>query len=354
MSHQTLEQSLLELLKIDSVVNDEEEISGYLARLLDPLPGFNTVKTGLSHIWYTEPDPNKKTIAFYGHMDTVTNQQDRSPYQTDERIYGCGASDMKGGLAVMIELMHQYSKTLSCEYNLTFVFYDKEEGPYDLNGLGPVLEENPFLRQCDLAFVLEPTNNVIQMGCVGGLHAKVQFLGKSAHSARPWEGENAIHKAGTFLTRLQNLERKEVSFHGLNYYEVINATLAIAGNSRNSIPACFELNVNYRFAPGKSVETAKKELLELIGKDAEVTIVDECPSADVVVGNSILDRFSEKYQLECEPKQAWTDIARLGLYDIPAVNCGPGDPAQAHQKNEWIDIQSLRQGLRYYSDFLFS
>ncbi|PCI23653.1 MAG: succinyl-diaminopimelate desuccinylase [SAR324 cluster bacterium] len=353
MTLNSVEQTLINLLEIDSVTAQEQAISNFVALKLDDLSGFQRLKTGLCHLYRTPHDPQKQSIAFYGHLDTVNNQQDKAPYYTDDFIFGCGASDMKGGLAIMMELMRYYSKQPVCKYNLIFVFYDQEEGPYNDNGLGPVLEEHSFLRNSDLAFILEPTNNVIQVGCLGALHAEVNFPGASAHSARPWEGENAIHKAGTLLTKLGNLARKEVDFQGLKYYEVLSATLAQGGISRNSIPASFTLNLNYRFAPGKSIAQGKEDVLKIVDSQAEVTFIDECPSADVVVGNPILDAFQKRFDLVSEPKQAWTDIARLSLYKIPAVNCGPGDPSQAHQKNEWIPRAGLLQGLQFYKEFLF-
>ena len=76
------------------------------------------------------------------------------------------------------------------------VFYDREEGPYAENGLAPLLAGGHFPKIA-LGVCLEPTGNRVEMGCVGSLHATVRFPGQAAHSARPWEGKNAILQAGS-------------------------------------------------------------------------------------------------------------------------------------------------------------
>lgn len=353
MSLSPVENTLLDLLRIDSVITNEREISDYISRCLNKLNTFQKISTGLCQIYHTPKDPQKLTLAFYGHMDTVKNQQDKPPYETKDKIFGCGSSDMKGGLAVMIELLKFAARGLNCPYNLIFVFYDQEEGAYESNGLGPLLREQELLKDCALAFVLEPTDNVIQIGCLGGLHANLVFEGRSAHSARPWEGENAIHKAGELILKLKSFSPHKVTFKGLDYFEVMSATQANTNNSRNSIPGSFTLNLNYRFAPGKGIDEAKQDVRQFVGETCVLDFVDECPSARVPENNAVLEKFKSLHKLKYEPKQAWTDIARLGLFDIPAVNCGPGTPARAHQKNEWISRQKLRQGLEYYRSFLF-
>ena len=345
-------QTLLSLLQFPSETGNEAAIMQYVQKECDSLTVLEKIRIGNSLIYFGPCEREKPTLILYGHLDTVTNQQEKEPCIEGDKIYGCGASDMKGGLAVMLEIMKELKAVEAPPFNLGFVFYDKEEGPYEENGLGPVLNEVSRLRDCDLAIILEPTQNHIQMGCLGSLHAQVTYRGKSAHSARPWEGDNALHQGGELLTRLASLAPKEVDFEGLKFFEVINATVAKAGTTRNSIPGKFELNLNYRFAPGKTIEQAKKELYELVEQRAEVVFTDECPSGPTVLDNPVLTQFQNSYNLTIEAKQAWTDIARLGIYHIPAINFGPGESSQAHQKNEWISSTTLLENYRILHSFL--
>ena len=87
-------------------------------------------------------------------------------------------------------------------FNVAFIFYDKEEGAAAENGLEDVLDAVPWLADSGLAFVLEPTDLQLELGCQGAMNATLTFSGKSAHSARPWLGENAVTKAGQWLAEM--------------------------------------------------------------------------------------------------------------------------------------------------------
>jgi succinyl-diaminopimelate desuccinylase len=165
--------------------------------------------------------------------------------------------------------------------------------------------------------------------------------GRRAHSARPWQGENAIYAALPLLTRLAAFSRREVVVQGLPFYEVLVATMAQTDNSRNVVPDRFTLNLNYRFAPGKELATARAELLAFIGPDYSVEILDEAPAGSVRLSHPLLQSWLQQTGLPVEAKQAWTDVARLTALGLCAINFGPGDTAQAHQANESVAISAL-------------
>lgn len=348
----SLSSITLEYLKIPSVITQEKEFCDHLERRFRlRAPHLSCERLNHNLILWSSHKPHLPTLGFFGHIDTVASQEDHLPHESADFLHGCGASDMKGGLAIMTQLLEDSSLLESSPFNFVFVFYEQEEGPYEKNGLQPVLEKYDWMKKIDLAFAMEPTNNAIQNGCVGGLHAKLTFTGKRAHSARPWEGENAIHKAGTLLTELEHRSRNPVLFEGLTFYEVLSATLAQGGNVRNAVPENFWLNLNYRFAPGKSIEQAKEDVLAFVANRAEVIFVDENPSGPCYTNNLLLQQFLKITQVPQEAKQAWTDVARLALFGIPAVNFGPGDTAQAHQKNEIIPKANLEKSYELMTKF---
>jgi len=347
---QNLVNYLIDLINIPSVIGDEKDIADYIENFTKNL-NYNYIRHNNSLVVYQELEPTKKTLCLLGHLDTVPGENEFTGQVIDGKVYGLGASDMKSGLAVMMGLMEEY-KYKNSRFNLIYVFYEKEEGPYKENGLEPLLNEYDIIQKSDLVFALEPTNNTVQVGCLGTLHASIIFEGKRAHSARPWQGENAIHKAADFLKRLANYGIHEYEFHGMKYLEVMNATMVEFSGGRNIIPDRFVINVNYRFAPGKTIGQAKEDILKLVNGEAKVEFTDLCPSGNVCLYNPILTEFINRFRIPVESKQAWTDVARLSLYGIDAVNFGPGDPSQAHQRNEYVPIENIEKNFKIFGEFL--
>lgn len=289
-----------------------------------------------------EPRPasGRPRVALVGHTDTVPPANRQHLGVRGEFLYGCGASDMKAGVAVMMQALEQWERF---GYDLVGLFYDREEGPYADNGLDPLLDG---MGEVDFAVVFEPTNNEIHAGCVGSLQARVHFQGQRAHSARPWQGQNAIYLATPLLERLQRLERNSVVSQGLEFFEVTSATQAQSQGPTNAVPEVFTLNLNARFAPGKSPERAIQELEALVDGEGRLEVYDVAPSGAVRLENARLQSWIHQNQLQVMPKQAWTDVARLDARGIPAFNFGPGDPAQAHQAEEHVSLSSIEQNYR--------
>jgi succinyl-diaminopimelate desuccinylase len=338
-----LAEHTLTLLKIPSVTGNEAAITKHLERWAVELPGLghdDVVRYGNALV-VGNPDELRPCVALVGHTDTVpAHDGDMGGERQGDRIRGLGASDMKGSLAVM-QVLAESLDLVNLPFSLVLVFYDREEGPYKDNGLQPLLERCESLREIDLALAMEPTDNTLQLGCVGSLHARVVFHGKAAHSARPWQGENAVHKAGPFLTSLSNRPSREVNVHGLVFREAIGVTLAQGGRARNVVPERFELNVNYRFAPTEGADAAAIEEIRRLAKGAEVEVTDVSPAGPIPENNPIYEHLRRLSQLPVEPKQAWTDVARLATFGIDAINFGPGMGAQAHQKGEWISLEAM-------------
>ena len=341
-----LAQACVELVRIPSVTGNEAAIADHLERWalsLTQVSREDVIRHGNALIVGT-PD-TRPCVALVGHTDTVP-PPDKGAIEASrdgDRIVGLGASDMKGSIAVMQALFEQLDLT-KLPFDLMLILYDREEGAYSDNGLQPLLDRYEMLRDIDLAIAMEPTDNSLQLGCMGGVHARITFRGRAAHSGRPWQGENAIHKAGPFLTELRDRPFKEVDVEGLTFREAVSITLASGGRARNVIPDRFDLNLNFRFAPvgdpDQAVENVVSEIRRMAG-DAEVEIVDVAPPGPVPVDNPIVEHLQGLANLDVQPKQAWTDVARLAAHGVDAVNFGPGFGAQAHQAGEWISLDAM-------------
>jgi succinyl-diaminopimelate desuccinylase len=282
-------------------------------------------------------------IALVGHLDTVRTENGPARIEGD-RLFGSGAADMKSGLAVMLVLAETLRlSALGCQ--LTLVFYAREEGPFVENELGPVLAQDPELAGVDLAVCMEPSDNKLHLGCVGSIHATVTFRGRTAHSARPWEGDNAVTQAGAFLAELRALQPRESLIEGLTYRTVTTVTQARdGGRGRNVVPDLFVLNLNRRFAPDIALEDARQDLVSLIAGRADIEFTDLSPAARPSAEHPLVRSLVAAGVRGVEPKQAWTDVARFAALGVAAVNFGPGENAQAHQKNESTSLALLHEG----------
>jgi succinyl-diaminopimelate desuccinylase len=113
------------------------------------------------------------------------------------------------------------------------------------------------------------------------------------------------------------------------------------GNSKNVVPERLMINVNLRFAPGRTAGDAERDLRELVRDDADVEVIDHAPAGAVYLGHPLIEPWRAREEIPIACKQAWTDVARFTERGIPAVNFGPGETAQAHQAGEWCSIDSL-------------
>lgn len=337
----SLAERALELIRLPSVIGNERAIADHVEAWAKGRFGASGVLRVSHSLAVGRRDDPRPALTLVGHLDTVPENPDGTePRIVGDRLIGLGASDMKGSLAVMMALADALPLE-ALPFNLRLVFYEREEGPYLESGLGPLFDAAPELTQAAFTIAMEPTDGAVQVGCVGSLHARLTFEGQAAHSARPWQGKNAIHAAGPLLLELGARGRREVVSGGHTFFEVMSATLAKGGRARNVVPDHFELNLNYRFAPGKSVEAAQADVLALAAGRCTVAFTDLAPSGRVCADNPHLARLVELSGRPAEAKQAWTDVARLSAWGLDAVNYGPGETAQAHQRGESAPIAAL-------------
>lgn len=290
----------------------------------------------------------KPLVLLAGHLDTVPAQGNFPGSIDAERVHGVGSTDMKAGIAVMIELALNMPPDATVD--LGFVFFGREELPFGEMALTPLLERTPALGSADLAIVLEPTNNQLHAGCLGNINATWTFSGKSGHSARPWLADNAITRAAAGIGALAAIAPIEHEFGDLAYKEVISVVGVEGGIARNVIPSTATAQVNMRYAPGTPAAEAEQRLHALCDPHGELDIFANAPSGPVATGE-LVDRLVVAGDLKTLPKQAWTPVAEFGLIGVPAVNFGPGDPALAHMRDESIPVAALDRCLEVLTRF---
>ena len=346
-----LRDTLLALTRIPSPIGEEAELCDHVEdRLTASLGGEAITRFHDSLIVHAAPRPGAPRIALVGHLDTVRTQHDGLPRVEGNRLYGAGAADMKSGLAIMIELVERLDLgALPCD--LTLIFYEREEGPFEENRLGPILDTHPDLHELDLAVCLEPSDNQMQLGAMGSIHATLTFQGRTAHSARPWQGDNAMYKAAAFIQELQSRKPHDVELDGYVFREVMTPTVIQGGRARNVVPGEVELNVNYRFAPGRTPEEAFGELRELAGDHCKIQATDLSPAGRPHASNPYVQHLATCGVNGVRSKQAWTDVARFDSIGVAGVNLGPGTAAQAHQPNEYTELDLVVDGYAIFERF---
>jgi succinyl-diaminopimelate desuccinylase len=266
-------------------------------------------------------------VVLAGHLDTVPAQGNLPGRVADGAVHGVGASDMKGGVAVMVELARDGVPG-------RYLFFTREEVPVTESPL-PALFATDRLAGVELAVVLEPTDCILHAGCLGNLQARVDFHGESAHSARPWTGRNAIHELVRGLQGLAELEPYDVELDGLVYREVVSAVRVDGGIASNVIPALAGVELNYRFMR----DDAEARLRELV-PHGDLTVLSNSPSARPALANPRIERLRELVP-EIAPKQAWTPVAQFAEQGIDAINYGPGLTRYAHRVDEQIPVENL-------------
>ncbi len=347
-----------DLCNIESVSGNEHALADAIETALIGARHLTVLRDGdaivaRTHLGRTRDNqPHRVLIA--GHIDTVPVNNNlpvrRETRDGHEVLVGRGTVDMKSGVAVQLKLAVELAEP---NVDITWVFYDHEEVAADLNGLGRLARNHPEIFDAEFGILCEPTSGLVEGGCNGTIHVDVRTTGIRAHSARAWKGDNAIHKLGSVLSKLSEYKSETVSVDGLDYRESLSAVGMIGGVAGNVIPDEAKLSVNYRFAPSKSVDDARK-FLEDFFADFEVTVTDSSagarPGLDALAAQTFLAAVGTKPA----PKYGWTDVARLSSMGIPAVNFGPGDPSLAHADDEHVMVDQIFECERALRDWLTS
>ncbi|MDZ4825636.1 MAG: succinyl-diaminopimelate desuccinylase [Actinomycetota bacterium] len=278
-------------------------------------------------------------VVLGGHLDTVPGNGNATPRRAGNVLHGLGSADMKGGLAVMLTLAARASAAPP-ERDVTFVFYEGEEVADEHNGLRHLFEVRPELVAGDVAVLLEPTGGRLEAGCQGTLHVRAVFNGQRAHSARPWMGVNAIHRAASLLERLSHLETTDVDVDGLTFRESLQVVRIEGGIANNVVPDRCEVVVNRRYAPSRPLDVAVQELAELCAGADELEVINASPAAPPMLADPLVAELAGRVGA-VRPKFGWTDVARFAAHGIPACNFGPGDPELAHTAGERVEAPDL-------------
>jgi len=347
---ETLADLLQTLVDIPSETGQEAAISAFVHDRLQARGTGTCLRAGHSVVW-RGPSRGRPLVVLAGHLDTVPANGNATARREDGKLFGLGATDMKGGDAVMLALVEALDPA-ALRFDLAAVFYEAEEGPLERNGLTRLLREMAWLREARLAVLLEPTDLRVELGCNGAMNAEVRVTGTSAHSARPWLGVNAIARAAPWLAEITQFPVTPVMLHGCEFRETLQVTTLQAGRAKNVVPDALVANLNYRFPPDRTLEDAERRLRALVPEAFEFRVVDRAAPGLACGDRPEVREFIDRFGLEVAGKQGWTDVAQFTAAGVPAFNFGPGIPELAHQVAEYCPIDNLEPAFTWLSAFL--
>ena len=337
------------LVAVPSVSLDEDALAGAVETRLRGIPGLDVERVGLNVVVRTHLGRERRVV-MAGHLDTVPANGNAVPRIDGDVLHGLGAADMKSGVAVLLRLAEEVAA--NARFDCTFVFYEAEEIADEHNGLRKLFTQRPDLVAGDFAVLLEPTDLWLEAGCQGSIRLEATFHGQRAHTARPWQGDNAVYRAAPVLSRLAGYQPEEMEVDGLLFRQALSVVDVRAGVAGNVVPDRCTVVVNRRYAPALSLEEAEAEVRALLEGADEIALTSVSPAAHPNLGHPLVAEFAGLLDLPVRCKLGWTDVARFSAHGVPAVNFGPGDPEVSHTAGEHVTRAAVEGCYRALAAFL--
>jgi len=340
-------QSTADLVAIASVSLQEKALADHVEGELRRVGGLSVVRVGDNVIARTDHGLAQRVV-LAGHLDTVPPNGNDRPRLEADTLYGLGSADMKGGLAVMIELARRIG-AVTPAVDVTLAFYVGEEVAREHNGLLQIEAHDRDLLRGDAAVLGEPTGSRIEGGCQGSMKVEVVLRGARAHTARPWMGVNAIHRLAPLLDAAATFsaDPRMPVIDGCTYREALQAVSVGGGVAGNVVPDEVTVVLNHRFAPDRDARGAEVALRALLAPCIDesagdtVEVLEAQAGAPPGLSHPILSKLLDATGQPPRAKLGWTDVAFFAERGVPAVNFGPGDPELAHTAGERVTRAEL-------------
>lgn len=308
---------------------------------------------------------SRPPLVLSGHLDTVPLGEKawtRDPFSGEiegDRLYGRGSSDMKGGVASMTLAAIEATAESSPEGGIRLIFSAGEE--MGCQGALNLVKRFKKLGKASAVIVGEPTANMPAIGHKGALYLKASTKGKTAHSSMPELGENAIYKAARYISKIEAF-RFKAEKDPLLGFPSINVGMVDGGMNINSVPDHAEFTIDVRSTSRVEHLDVLEQLHRELGEELKLeTLVDLGP-----VSTGERDPF---VQLVFEICKAYSDdagwprslpyltdgsVLQAFYGGVPTIILGPGEPALAHQTDEFCSIEKLEQSVAIYKNIILN
>ena len=305
----------------------------------------------------------KPPICFTGHIDTVplgAMPWSMDPFAADiadGKLYGRGSSDMKSGVAAFVAAATRMAPRLQGTPGVVLVITAGEEtgceGAFHLAGLGTVLGE------AGAVVVAEPTANQPYLGHKGALWLKARTRGVTAHGSMPDKGVNAVYKAARAIGLLEDFDFN-VERHVQLGKPTVNVGTVHGGLNINSVPDLAEIGIDIRTVPGQRHASVAAEMASYLGNEVDLSAIVDVEG----VWTDPADPWMREIfaivtpvlgeSVEARGASYFTDAAALtpAFGGPPTVILGPGEPAMAHQTDEYCVVERIEQAVEIYTEII--
>ena len=328
------------------------------------------LETGRANLVVTIKGKNSdKALLYTGHMDTVPPGKQvwrHDPFAAEvdeERLYGRGASDMKSGLAAMLySLVLLKEQGISPEHDVILLATAGEE----VNCLGAkAFMAAGGMEKIGASVVGEPSNGDVIIAHKGSAWLEIITHGATAHGSMPHLGINAIVRMNKILSRLAAYSFSVTPNKWLGI-PTLSINRIDGGVATNVVPDTCTCQVDFRLIPGQTHRDALKIVGDIIdelkkqepGFSAEIKELSACDPVECPEGHELIQLAQE-----CANQNANKEVSVRGVNfytdasillqgrKLPVIFYGPGDDAQAHQPNEYVELEKYLAAIGFYTDF---
>lgn len=341
-----------DLIRFESISGKEDEISEYIQDFFKEINFY--VRSIDKNVLASEKKGNKDArLILNGHMDVVPAENfswDYPPFDPqiiDEKIYGRGSCDMKGGLASMmfaIKILHELGIDMGSDILFTATVEEETGG---VNGTGKIVGS----LNGEMCVIAEPTDLGICIGHKGSNIYEITVKGRSAHGSMPQLGKNAIYYAARMIIALEDF--KFSIEDDLLGQPTMNVGKISGGTRVNVVPDRCVFELDRRTIPEETSKSVLDELNRIVnrekanGVEAEIKNIIEMLPVKVSTNEKIVRLLKKStkdvfgYERDITTMDGCTDARFFIDKNIPTVIFGPGKKDCAHVSNEFIEINDL-------------
>ena len=340
------------LISINTEPQNKKELNIALNLIKKTLKGIRVKtfsKKGYSSLLFYNKPTKKFRIILNGHVDVIPGKgKQLVPYIKKNRLYGLGAMDMKGNLATLIHVFRDVAFKVNYPIALQIVTDEEIGGFY-----GTKYQIERGIR-ADFVISSEPTNFDIVYTAKGILWCKIRLYGKSAHSAYPWRGINAVDIANKFITTLEKKiknPKKDIWKSTLNI-----ANIQVTNKAFNKIPDYCELWIDIRYVP-KDKDLILQNIKNILPPRSKFEVIINEPPLNTPRKNSYIQRLKKitenlyKRKIRLRGANGTSDVRHYTTVGVPGIEFGSiGDGIGGDE--EWVDLRSLEIYYNILIDFL--